>query len=173
MRRIVERELKRARLAGSAMPGQRVDLNAEIDALVRTLGQLYADKAPRITSAIAPGATFAGDREDLLELLGNLLDNACKWCTERVSLTVSHAECVAFVVEDDGPGCAPDAIDELTARGYRADESKPGSGLGLAIVRDIVDSYDGSLQFGRSAALGGLRVEVRLPRTRLANESAT
>ncbi|MBL8223667.1 MAG: hypothetical protein JNL62_30825, partial [Bryobacterales bacterium] len=69
--------------------------------------------------------------------------------------------------------CAPEAIDELTARGYRADESKPGSGLGLAIVRDIVDSYDGSLQFGRSAALGGMRVEVRLPAPRHANPSVT
>jgi signal transduction histidine kinase len=173
MRRIVERELKRARLAGSAMPGRRVDLKDEIDVLVRTLGQLYADKAPCITSAIAPGAQFAGDREDLLELLGNLLDNACKWCSERVSLTVSHADGVLFVVEDDGPGCAPDSIEEITARGYRADESKPGSGLGLAIVRDIVDSYDGSLQFGRCAALGGLRVEVRLPTARHATPALT
>ena len=107
--------------------------------LARTLGQLYADKAPRMTWEIAPGAQFGGDREDFLELLGNLLDNACKWCRQRVSLTVSHADGLSFVVEDDGPGCAPEALEELTVRGFRADESKPGSGLGLAIVRDIVD----------------------------------
>ena len=165
MRRIVERELKRARLAGAAMPGQRVDLEREIEALVRTLGALYRDNAPRIEWEIAPGARFAGEREDFLELLGNLLDNACKWCHGRVSLTAEQADGLSLVVEDDGPGCAPDALDELTIRGFRADESKPGSGLGLAIVRDIVDSYEGSLQFARSAALGGLRVEVRLPAT--------
>ena len=169
MRRIVERELKRARLAGSAMPGQRVDLKAEIEVLARTLGLLYADKAPRIGWEIAPGAQFAGDREDFLELLGNLLDNACKWCKQRVSLTVSCADGVLFVIEDDGPGCAPEALEELTVRGFRADETKPGSGLGLAIVRDIVEGYDGSLHFGRSAALGGLRVEVRLPASQRAN----
>lgn len=163
MRRIVERELKRARLAGSAMPGQRVDLKGEIEVLARTLRQLYRDKAPCIDWEIAPGARFAGDREDFLELLGNLLDNACKWCSQRVSLTVSHAGGVLFVVEDDGPGCAPAALEELTVRGFRADESKPGSGLGLAIVRDIVEGYEGSLHFGRSATLGGLRVEARFP----------
>jgi len=163
MRRIVERELKRARLAGSAMPGQRVDLEAEIAVLARTLGMLYGDKSPVIDWEVAPGAQFAGDREDLLELLGNLLDNACKWCTHRVSLTVTRGDGLCFVVEDDGPGCAADMLDALTARGFRADESRPGSGLGLAIVRDIVEGYDGRLVFGRSAALGGLRVEVSLP----------
>lgn len=169
MRRIVERELKRARLAGSALPGQRVDLRAEIEVLARTLGQLHADKAPHIAWEIAPGAGFAGDREDFLELLGNLLDNACKWCERRVSLTVAYGSGLSFIVEDDGPGCAPELLDELTRRGFRADESKPGSGLGLAIVRDIVESYDGDLAFGRSAALGGLRVEVRLPLSRQAD----
>ncbi len=163
MRRIVERELKRARLAGSAMPGQRVDLEAEIAVLARTLGMLYGDKSPVIDWEVAPGTQFVGDREDLLELLGNLLDNACKWCTRRVSLTVTRGDGLYFVVEDDGPGCAAETLDALTARGFRADESQPGSGLGLAIVRDIVDGYDGRLAFGRSAALGGLRVEVSLP----------
>ena len=169
MRRIVERELKRARLAGSAMPGQRVDLKREIEALARTVGQLHADKAARIDWEIAPGAQFGGDREDLLELLGNLLDNACKWCRQRVSLTVCRADGLSFVVEDDGPGCASETLADLTTRGFRADESKPGSGLGLAIVRDIVDSYEGSLNFGRSAALGGLCVEVWLPDLRPAD----
>jgi signal transduction histidine kinase len=68
---------------------------------------------------------------------------------------------VVFIVEDDGPGCAESELNLLTRRGFRADESKPGSGLGLAIVYDIVSSYGANLTFGRSAALGGLRVEVR------------
>ncbi|MEX0959046.1 MAG: ATP-binding protein [Burkholderiales bacterium] len=162
-RRIVERELRRARLAGSAMPGRRVPLEKEIASISGTLSQLYPEKNLRIATAISPDAVFHGDREDLLELLGNLLDNACKWSSGRVSLTIGNGDGIAFVVEDDGPGCDDVQLEELTRRGFRADESKPGSGLGLAIVKDVVESYGGSLTFGRSAALGGLRVEARLP----------
>lgn len=157
---IVERELKRARLLGDTGPGRRIDLEQEIAQLVHTLRLVHAGKGASFTWEIAPDARFVGDREDLLELLGNLLDNAGKWCRKQVALTVSGGEGVRFVVEDDGPGCNGADLDALTARGYRADESQPGSGLGLAIVRDIVESYGGSLSFGRSASLGGLRVEV-------------
>lgn len=160
----VERELKRARLLGDLRPGRRIDLDAELARLVQTLRQLYAARAIDLRCEIDPGAVYIGDREDLLELLGNLLDNACKWCRGKVLLSVAGGEDIRFVVEDDGPGCQPDELETLTRRGYRADESLPGSGLGLAIVHDIVESYDGSLAFGRSAALGGLRVEVRLAR---------
>ena len=163
MRSIVERELKRARLAGSALPGQRLDLQREVEALAGTLRSIYADKSPQIDCQVAPDAQFKGDREDLLEMLGNLLDNACKWSANRVSLQANARDGVRFVIEDDGPGCSADALADLTRRGFRADESKPGSGLGLAIVRDIVEGYGGTLQFARSPALGGLRVEVRLP----------
>jgi signal transduction histidine kinase len=163
MRSIVERELKRARLAGSALPGQRLDLQREVEALAGTLRSIYADKSPQIDWQVAPDAQFKGDREDLLEMLGNLLDNACKWSANRVSLQANARDGVRFVIEDDGPGCSADALADLTRRGFRADESKPGSGLGLAIVRDIVEGYGGTLQFARSPALGGLRVEVRLP----------
>lgn len=157
---IVERELKRARLLGDIGPGRRIDLEQEVAQLVHTLRRVHAGKNASFTWEIAPDARFVGDREDLLELLGNLLDNAGKWCRMRVALTVSAGKGVRFIVEDDGPGCNGADLDALTARGYRADESQPGSGLGLAIVRDIVESYGGSLKFGRSASLGGLRVEV-------------
>lgn len=163
MRRIVERELKRARLIGEALPGERVNLRDEITLLSKTLRALYADKVLEITWDLDDKAVFSGDREDLMELLGNLLDNACKWCRQQVSLTVSAGSDLVFTVEDDGAGCTPEEIDSLTQRGFRADESAPGSGLGLSIVRDIVESYEGKLVFGRSATLGGLRVEVRLP----------
>lgn len=172
-RRIVERELRRARLAGSALPGRRVPLEKEIESISGTLSQLYPEKNLRIATAISPGAVFHGDREDLLELLGNLLDNACKWCSGRVSLTIGNGDGIAFVVDDDGPGCDDAQLEELTRRGFRADESKPGSGLGLAIVKDVVESYGGSLTFGRSAALGGLRVEARLPVSGSAGTGAT
>jgi signal transduction histidine kinase len=166
MRRIVERELKRARLLGSALPGRRVDLRGEIDVLARTLQAIYIDKSLHLDWEATPGTQFNGDREDLLELLGNLLDNACKWSAGRVSLKASSLEGVCFVIEDDGPGCVPEALDDLTRRGFRADESEPGSGLGLAIVRDIVEGYGGTLRFGRSPALGGMRVQVHLPEPR-------
>lgn len=163
MRRIVDRELKRARLAGDALPGQRIDLKDELTLLSQTLGILYADKRPQIAWDVAPGVEFPGDREDLLELLGNLLDNACKWSRGRIAFHAFGNPGTTFVVEDDGPGCAPGQFDDLAKRGFRADETTPGTGLGLAIVRDIVESYGGRLSFGRSQSLGGLRVEIELP----------
>jgi signal transduction histidine kinase len=163
MRRIVERELKRARLIGDALPGQRVNLPEEINMLVQTLQLMHVDKTLDIRWHVDEGAVFAGDQEDLLELLGNLLDNACKWANRQVSLSVRKSDGVVFTIEDDGPGCTPEELQLVTVRGFRADESQPGSGLGLAIVKDIVESYGGRLDLGRSQALGGFSVEVRLP----------
>lgn len=157
----IERELKRARLIGDTHPMRKVDLNTEIAQLAHTLRMMYKDKAVNITWEVAENTLFNGDQEDLLEMLGNLMDNACKWCRHKVSLSVTGADAPVFIVEDDGPGCAEAELNLLTRRGFRADESKPGSGLGLAIVHDIASSYGASLTFGRSAALGGLRAEVR------------
>jgi signal transduction histidine kinase len=162
MNNIIERELKRARLIGDIRPGRKVDIALGITELVNTLRQIYAQKNVMITWEIISNATFFGDEEDLMEMLGNLLDNACKWSRQRVSLTAIGGKQTVFVIEDDGAGASPYDVELLTRRGFRADESKPGSGLGLAIVNDIVESYQGSLTFGRSAALGGLRVEVKL-----------
>ena len=163
MHHIVERELRRARLLGATMPGQRIDLQEEVGVLVHTLQLMYASKAPRIQWHVASDVSFSGDQEDILDLLGNLLDNACKWCKSNVRLDVSNRDGVVFKVEDDGPGCSPEELDTLTRRGFRLDETKPGSGLGLAIVSDIVESYGGRLHFGKSSTLGGLSIEVRLP----------
>lgn len=162
MGQTIERELKRARLLGSPMPGQKVDLEHEIAELSRTLQLLYRDKSPVIDWEIEPDLLFFGDREDLLEMLGNLLENACKWCRKRVNITVYQNHYCYFVVEDDGQGCDESKLSQLPQRGFRADESVPGSGLGLAIVSDIVESYSGEMLFSRSA-MGGLKVEVRLP----------
>lgn len=161
MHQVIERELKRARLIGDIRPGRQANLNLSITELVNTLRQIYAEKGVTITWEIIADAQFKGDKEDLLEMLGNLLDNACKWCRHRVSLTVIGGESTSFVIEDDGEGTSLYDLNLLTRRGFRADESKPGSGLGLAIVNDIVESYEGTLVFGRSAALGGLRVEAK------------
>ncbi len=163
MRHAIERELRRARLMGGAHPAQRSSARAAVDQLGRTLSILYAGKTPDIRIDIAPALTLAMDPEDLLELLGNLMDNACAWCAGVVSVSMSRAADIAVTVEDDGPGCAPGQLETLAERGFRADESHPGHGLGLSIVRDLVDSYGGTLEFGHSTTLGGLRVTAHLP----------
>jgi len=163
LNRLVERELKRARLAGGAAPGQYVDLQQEIGSLVVALKRIYRDKPLDIRCEIRDGARFPGDREDLLELLGNLMDNACKWAKERVLVTLEQGEKLTLRVEDDGPGCPGDLLDELLRRGVRVDEARAGHGLGLAIARDVVTSYGGEIMLGRSAALGGFEAVIRLP----------
>lgn len=162
MNQIIERELKRARLMGNVRPGRKVELSGIINELVNTLQQIYLQKDITISVNQVAEIDFFGDKEDLIEVLGNLLDNACKWCNQRVSLTVFDGDGVTFIIEDDGAGASLSDLELLTKRGFRADESKPGSGLGLAIVNDIVESYGGSITFAKSQALGGLRVEVKL-----------
>ncbi|MCX4188107.1 sensor histidine kinase [Methylophaga sp. OBS4] len=162
IRQIIDRELKRARLSGFTLPGKGVDLGALISQLVDTLYLIHQDKNFAINWQLEDNVRFNGDREDVLELLGNLMDNACKWCNKAVRLQVRMQAGLVFIVEDDGPGCDIDDLSALTRRGFRTDESKPGSGLGLAIAFDIVDSYEGTMQFDRSEQLGGLQVTVHL-----------
>ena len=159
----IERELTRARLAGDRRSGPGFDAHAELPALVQMLTRIHHDKTLDIRWQ-APEGVLPFDREDLLEVLGNLADNACKWAASRVRIAIEGRDGLRIVVADDGPGCAPGLLDALGARGLRADETRPGHGIGLAIVRDIADAAGGSLRLRRSAALGGLEVEVRFPR---------
>lgn len=161
IRQLVDRELKRARIAGPASPGQRVLLAAEVDDLAATLQRIYRDKPLDLQIRIDATEVFKGDRDDLLELLGNLLDNACQWARGVVRLSIAEGD--RLVIEDDGPGCPPAELERLTRRGQRLDEQRRGHGLGLAIVADIVEQYAGALSFDRSPELGGLRVTVSLP----------
>lgn len=158
----IERELKRARLAGSGGRGANVNLRAELTVLAAVLRSVYRDKALSLDFHAAD-VTLPYDREDVLELLGNLTDNACKWAQEKVAVTVEENDGLWLTVADDGPGCAPEDMERLGHRGLRLDESKNGHGLGLAIAQDIVDFYGGTLDFDRDPALGGLRVRVHLP----------
>lgn len=160
---LIERELKRARLAGSGLTLQPMDLAAASRELIPVFQALYRDKGLRIDSQMPPSVLFKGDREDLLELLGNLLDNACKWARSQVRLHVASASILTFIIEDDGPGCTSETLARLTQRGQRFDEATPGHGLGLSIVKDIVTSYEGSIDFALSSDLGGLKVTVQLP----------
>ncbi|GGO78404.1 two-component sensor [Marinobacterium nitratireducens] len=164
LRELMERELRRARIAGAALPGQRVFLQQEVDKLLRTLRAIYRDRGLAIESDIASGSYFPGERDDLVELLGNLLDNGCKWARRRVSIRGRMDErCLELCVEDDGPGIAPQLRERLLERGARLDESRAGHGLGMSIVGEIVGQYGGRLTLDEAAG-GGLRACVMLPR---------
>ena len=122
-----------------------------------------------IETDVAADAGFVGDRGDLLELLGNLLDNACKWCRStvrvqaRLDAVLPPARCLTIRVEDDGPGIAPDNRRRVLDRGVRADERAPGHGLGLAMVADTVALYGGELLISESPLLHGASLSLALP----------
>lgn len=164
VRQLMEREMKRARLAGSGISGGRFNAAQEMPSLVRVLRQIYHDKALQIDCPVPESGVLSVDREDMLELLGNLLDNACKWASGKVRCAIrQQATAVVIEVEDDGPGVSPEALTRLAERGVRIDESVDGHGLGLAIAKDMVKLYGGDMDFMLSPDWGGLKVQVRLP----------
>lgn len=159
----LERELRRARLMGGTAPGALFQPASDVADVVATLEQIHRDAGLSLETRVTGPGAFPADREDMLELLGNLLDNAFKWAARRILLTVhSTSRTLAISVEDDGPGVPEQHLEALARRGRRLDESREGHGLGLAIVRDVVDFYGGNMDVGPSPALGGLRVRVRL-----------
>ena len=158
----IEHELIRARLAGSGSAGQRFNPAEELPALITVLERIYHDKHIEFDCR-APQQNLSNiDRHDLLELLGNLLDNAAKWAKAHVRCTIEQTDAIHLIVEDDGSGVSEQQLASLTQRGHRIDESLPGHGLGLAIVKEIVELYHGTLQLDRSPELEGLRVQVKL-----------
>ncbi|MDH4275169.1 MAG: sensor histidine kinase [Gammaproteobacteria bacterium] len=163
----IERELKRARLASTHSSKRGFAPNNELPALVQSLKAVYHDKSLVFDMEISGDEVCPLDREDMLELLGNLLDNAAKWARTRVRLAVSSNTELHLTVEDDGVGVADDLVEGLTLRGARADESTLGHGLGLAIVQDIVLNYQGRMRMGHSARLGGFAVNVTIPLRRV------
>lgn len=157
------RELNRARLAGDALPGAQFDCNTELPGLLATLGMIHGEGL-LLERDVPPGLLLPWDREDFLELLGNLLDNACKWADSEVRLGIAPTtEGYQVWVDDDGPGIPESQRLQVLERGSRLDEQVDGHGLGLGIVRDIVDAWGGSLALLQSP-LGGLRVSIDLPR---------
>ncbi|WP_434457974.1 sensor histidine kinase [Stutzerimonas urumqiensis] len=162
MEQRVARELGRARLAGEALPGTFFDCETELPALFDTLAMIHARGVSLDWQAPA-ACRLPWDREDMLELLGNLLDNACKWAKTRVRLTIDRTdEGYRLCIDDDGPGIAPSRRDEVLARGTRLDERRDGHGLGLGIVRDIIAAWQGDWAL-QDSPLGGLRVDIHLP----------
>lgn len=145
-----------------------VDVEHEVRRLEEGLSKVYLDKAPRIELDVTPGMRFRGEAGDFLEVAGNLLDNACKWCTQQVRLTIRPVAAgnvensgMRITVEDDGPGIPQEAADALLLRGMRLDESAPGHGIGLSIVKDIAASYGGNVSIAVSE-LGGAAVTVTI-----------
>ncbi|MCG3170308.1 MAG: Adaptive-response sensory-kinase SasA [Pseudomonadales bacterium] len=161
MQQRIGRELGRARTAGAARGAPRFAPREEIPLLVQALRQ--AHRRDLTITWEAPASSLPLERDDMLELLGNLLDNACKWARASVALRiVCLPRQVLIEVGDDGPGIAEDRATDALTRGSRLDEQTPGHGLGLAIVGDIVAAYHGELALGR-AVQGGLSVSIRLP----------
>jgi signal transduction histidine kinase len=164
MRRQVDYQLAQARIDATRRGrGASTSIADAAEALGRTLRRLYAERGLRIDVDVAPDLAARVDREDLDELLGNLLDNACKWGRDRIVLTAAaDGDGVAVTIDDDGPGIEPSMRQAVFERGVRADEAAPGSGLGLAIVRDLAVACGGDVSF-TEAPSGGLRVRLRLP----------
>jgi signal transduction histidine kinase len=163
IRQRIDSELTRARIAGDRRSGPGFAPRDELPALVEVLTRIHRDK-PLDIHWQAPEQVLPFDREDMLEIIGNLADNACKWAASRVRITIVQSDGWCITVDDDGPGCPAELMESLGKRGLRADESQPGHGLGLAIVRDAVEAAGGCLHLGVSPSLGGLEVVVRMPR---------
>ncbi|WP_198781517.1 ATP-binding protein [Shewanella putrefaciens] len=159
--RIISHQLKRAQTAAAASwhLGTRVD---EVAAkLLRTLAKIYREPQINLTADMAEHAVFKGDEADLTEILGNLLDNACKAAKSTVKLTVTgDAYQLQICIEDDGPGISEAVKTQIFERGIRADSYHQGNGIGLAIVRDLVDSYNGRISVSRSESLGGAQFNL-------------
>lgn len=163
IRTLIDSQLRRARLAGGGTPGVRTPLRSEIEDLVATLTRIYRDKPVQCTVSVPEKTSFPGDREDLLELLGVILDNAFKWSHGRVAVLADPGPPLQLRVADDGPGVAVEHIPRLLRRGQRLDESAPGSGLGLSIASDIIEQFGGRLDLVPHGSLGGLTVEMTIP----------
>ena len=166
MREQVDHHLRRARAAARNQGlGERTSVAEVLDELTRTLSRIFADKGVRIDWDAPEDLYFQGERQDLMEIAGNAIENAGKWCAGKVRVRADAAGPgrLRLTVEDDGAGLPPDRRDEVLRRGARLDETAPGSGLGLSIIDDLARAYGGAVTLD-DAAMGGLKIEAILPR---------
>lgn len=169
MTRLIEYQLQRAAASGRAPLAAPVQIKPVVEKIIAALTKVYADKKVRATIEIAEDIAFHGDAGDLTEMLGNLLDNAFKWCRGHVRIAARRTAAsgalrstLEISLEDDGPGIAADMKARVLQRGVRADQTTPGHGLGLAMVQDSVLLYRGALKLDGGEA-GGLRVVLSFP----------
>jgi len=163
----VDHHLRRARAAARAQGlGERTPVAEVLDEMAVMLERVFASKNVEIDWRAPDDLMFRGERQDLQEILGNLIENACKWATRRVRVSAGATGLgqMVVVVEDDGPGLADDQLDAALKRGTRMDEDAPGSGLGLSIVDDLTRAYNGRVSLSRSE-MGGLKAVLDLPAT--------
>lgn len=163
MRQQVEWHLARTRIAGTRRAGRATTVEPVLDRLARTLQRLHGETGKVIDVDCGPTLRFAGEAQDLEQMVGNLMENACKWARGVIEVA-AHQQGTQLLlqVDDDGPGLAAKQRAAATVRGQRFDETTPGSGLGLAIVSDLANAYDGELVMARSE-LGGLSARLMLP----------
>ena len=164
MQRQIDYHLAHARASASgATLGARANVQATVAGLIRTMNRVHADRGLAIESTVDAAHVVRAQDQDLEEMLGNLLDNACKWARRRVAVhSAMDGGNIVMTIDDDGPGLEASLRDAVLQRGVRADEAAPGSGLGLAIVRDLAALYGGTIALGESEH-GGLRATLRLP----------
>jgi signal transduction histidine kinase len=160
MQQIINHELKRARLAGSGTLGQCFSPAKEIPYIIKILKQIYHDKSLIFECDITEEVFGDTDRDDMLELIGNLLDNSCKWAHHKIKCIIKTTPQLTIIIEDDGPGCSSNDLEIITQRGVRADETISGHGLGLTIVKEIAQIYHFDLYLDNSPELGGLRIQL-------------
>jgi signal transduction histidine kinase len=159
----IERELKRARVAGTIVGAKQAKLKPELQALVKSLEVMYRQKAIEISYEVDENCPTIMEREDLHEMLGNILDNACKWARKKIHISIGCDEGLHICVEDDGRGIPEEQTDAILTRGHRLDEQTEGHGLGLSIVKDIIDQYQGTIGMSQSELLGGLMTVIYIP----------
>ena len=163
MDRIISYHLQRAAASGRSTLSAPVELESLINRIIAALKKVYSTKQLELTAEIDSNARFRGDVGDLTEILGNLLDNACKWAHHSVRISARSSDgLLRLRIEDDGPGISSNDAKRVFARGARTDEKVPGHGIGLAVVREIVDAYGGTASIG-SSELGGACVQLQLP----------
>jgi two-component system sensor histidine kinase PhoQ len=165
MDEIISHQLQRAAVSGRATLAKPVPVDKIVERLVRSLDKVYREKQLAVELDLDPSVTFTGDEADLTEILGNLLDNAYKYCSRMVRASVQKDEHTAGIeirIEDDGPGIAAEQVDSVLQRGTRMDQSIPGQGIGLSMANEIITLYGGQLAFGASS-LGGTLLRVTFP----------
>lgn len=168
MRRQIDHHLKRARIAAAvSVVGTVTEIVPVVDGLVRAMEKIHAVKRLKIATQIDPSLRFRGEKQDIEEMTGNLIDNACKWAIAEVAIRaepiqIDGAVFARITIDDDGPGLSPEKRAEVGQRGKRLDETKPGTGLGLAIVQDLVSLYGGRFELDE-APIGGLRAVLDVP----------
>ncbi len=170
MDHIIEYHLQRGATSGRTVMVASVAIEPVVRKVLQAMEKIYADKAVTCRMEIAADIHLAGDEGDLMEIMGNLLDNAFKWCHSRITVRAENVSSggegegwLVITVEDDGPGIAPEMKEEILKRGIRGDQHVAGHGIGLAMVQDIVKVYKGRCEIGSSKELGGARVAVCFP----------